>query len=532
MKPEVAQSHAKVLVVGGGPTGLALAIELTLRGVPVIVIEQTVDLHNIPKGQNLTQRTGEHFQRWGITSEIQAATHIPLSSGNQGMVTYGTLLSEHRYTWFQRSRVTKYYSASNFRLPQFETERVLRNRLCQLDPGSLHLGMTFTGMEQVAHGVRITALDSNNIVHEFTAEYVVGSDGSRSLVREQAGIGLEVDDHEETMSLIVFRSEELCRLTADHTDKSFFHVIAPGLRGYWQFLGRVDLKDHWFFHAPVSMGCANGGYDPAEQLYAMVGCAFEHEISYLGFWDLRFATASSYREGNVFIAGDAAHHHPPYGGFGINLGFEDVRNLGWKLAAVINGWGGSHLLDSYTAERKPVYEATANRFIKDMIKSDLEFTERYDPETDLEEFRRGWQQLSTSPQQEVMHYRPHYSGSPLVTGGRGGESCAGGIHTMRAATGYHLGPLEVSEGRNIHQLLSGDFDLICIDADRETLANYASQAEQAGIPLRVHAFENAETLSAWQARCILVRPDEYISLATMTHPDDITPALKKAAGHG
>ena len=121
-----------------------------------------------------------------------------------------------------------------------------------------------------------------------------------------------------------------------------------------------------------------------------VGQPFALELDYVGLWDLRVAIANDYRKGRAFVAGDAAHSHPPYGCYGINTGFEDARNLGWKLAAVIQGWGDEALLDSYYAERRPVFASTARDFIERFITEDRAFLETYNPDRDRAAFEAAW----------------------------------------------------------------------------------------------------------------------------------------------
>jgi hypothetical protein len=106
--------------------------------------------------------------------------------------------------------------------------------------------------------------------------------------------------------------------------------------------------------------------------------------------------ADEYRCGRAFIDGDAAHSHPPCGGFGVNTGFEDARNLGWKLAAALQCWAGSSLLDSCALERPPVFESTARDFIEKTIRSDKAFPEKYSPDRDLAEFERKWRERQTA----------------------------------------------------------------------------------------------------------------------------------------
>ncbi len=150
------------------------------------------------------------------------------------------------------------------------------------------------------------------------------------------------------MVLLVFRSTGLHRLLERFPGKSFYNVLHPDLNGYWQFFGRVDLGT-----APGSsmrrcrQDTTKDNFDFRGYLHAAVGAEFDVEFDHIGFWDLRVATADRYRSGRIFIAGDAAHSHPPYGGYGINTGLEDAANLGWKLAATLQGWAGERLLETY-----------------------------------------------------------------------------------------------------------------------------------------------------------------------------------------
>ena len=123
---------AEVVIVGGGPVGMGLAIELGQRGVRTLVVERYPQPQPIPKGQNLTQRTMEHFDFWGAEKELRAARTIPPSYGIGGLTAHGTLLGPHTYDWLQRELVKPYYYTANERLPQYATEAVLRRRVAEL----------------------------------------------------------------------------------------------------------------------------------------------------------------------------------------------------------------------------------------------------------------------------------------------------------------------------------------------------------------------------------------------------------------
>src|SRR4051795_9489278 len=149
------QSDSEVLIIGGGPVVLGLAIELGQRGVRCILVERYSSPQRIPKGQNLTQRTLEHFYFWGTEAELRAARTIPREYGIGGMTSYGTLLSPYHYDWLQRELVRPYYFTDNERLPQYATEAVLRRRAAALPAAETLYGWSFETLQQDADGVSI-----------------------------------------------------------------------------------------------------------------------------------------------------------------------------------------------------------------------------------------------------------------------------------------------------------------------------------------------------------------------------------------
>ena len=512
-----ARSHdAEVLIVGGGPVGMGLAIELGQRGVRCAVVERYAQPQPIPKGQNLTQRTMEHFHFWGAEKELRAARTIPPEYGIGGLTAYGTLLGPRSYDWLQRELVRPYYFTANERLPQYATEAVLRARVAQLPAVQTFFDWTAEGIAQDDGQVQAT------VVHRGTggrrtlrAAYLAGCDGSRSLVREQAGIRQELTDHDRRMVLLVFRSRELHRLLERFPGKSYYNVLQPELQGYWKFFGRVDLGTTWFFHAPVPMDATRDNFDFCRFVQEAVGAPFDVEFEHIGFWDLRFAIADDYRRGRVFIAGDAAHSHPPYGGYGVNSGLEDARNLGWKLAASLQGWGGPALLDSYSAERQPVFASTIRDFIAQSIASDRAFLETFDPARDAAAFDAAWQDRARGAAGEVHAFEPHYEGSPVVwgSGEPGRASSARGSHRFAARHGHHLAPAALAAGGDVYDRLGRGFTLLALGADRESEGNFRAAAEALGLPLEVVRDAGTAETARYEARWVLVRPDQFVSWA-------------------
>ncbi|MDE2792167.1 MAG: FAD-dependent monooxygenase [Paracoccaceae bacterium] len=519
-----------VLVIGGGPVGLGLAIDLLQRGVRCMVIEKSAEPHGIPKGQNLTQRTGEHFRAWGVSREIRKAAPIPRRVGSEGVTAYGSLLGPWHYPWLRRASVREFYAADNERLPQYCTEQVLRRRFDELasrHDSSAGYGM-LCGWE--AEDILVTGDGGSASIRNrddddharIKARFVVGCDGAGSRVRRAVGIEQDVEDHHKHMALLVFRSTQLDRLLSAFSDKSFFNVLTPELEGYWQFLGRVDLEGNWFFHAPVPHDATRETFDFHSYLHRVVGAAFDIEFRHVGFWDLRFSIARDYRDatGSAFIAGDAAHSHPPYGGFGINLGFEDARNLAWKLSAELQGWGGPSLLDSYTAERRPVFASTADDFIARLIREDAAFVRDFNPATDVEAFRAAWTRRAGDGNAEVSRFCPNYAGSPVVFGEPGAESGAAGIHDHTAQAGFHLSPLALPGGRSLVDVAGPGFTLVSVNADAGDVTAISNAASKAEIPLRIVETARTETTEKWRARLILMRPDGFVALAANSLESD------------
>lgn len=513
---------SQVLIAGGGPVGIGLAIELALRGVRSTVVERHVNIPPIPKGQNLTQRTMEHFRAWGVEQAIRDASPIPVSFGIGGLTAYGTLLSDWHYDWYQRVIVRPYYACDNTRLPQYATEAVLRARAAQLPEITLLTGWTVRDLVQHEAGVRVDIESDDGMRQTLEAPWVVGCDGARSVVRERAGITQTRDDHETRMVLLVFRSKSLNGLIARYRGKSFFNVLHPELKGYWQFFGRVDTGETWFFHSPVPAGTTRDNFNFHQYLESVVGASFDCSFDHIGFWDLRFEVANRYRAGRVLLAGDAAHSHPPYGGYGINTGFEDARNLGWKLAAVLDGWAGPELLDSYDLERRPVFESTARDFIRNFIEVDRQFLHDHDPVRDRADFDAAWAARAAGSPAEIQGFEPHYEGSPIVFGPPGGRCSAAGTHQFTARPGHHLAPQLAADGGNLFEKLGPGYSLMVLgesgDPQQAGLIGHwirsaETAASQSGVPLSVIRDASSSARDAYGATLVLVRPDEFVAWA-------------------
>jgi 2-polyprenyl-6-methoxyphenol hydroxylase-like FAD-dependent oxidoreductase len=521
----------QVIIVGGGPVGVGLAVELGLRGITCAVLERRPGLSNIPKGQNLMPRTLEHFHAWGIADELRAARVMPKGYPISGITAYGSLMSDYWYPPPQREQVRKYYFEDVERLPQYATERVLRDRMAQLPNVTTLFDYTAETIEQDAGGVRVTVVANADGRRETLAgEYLIGCDGSNSLVRTQAGIESGGVDFDELMVLAVFRSKDLHEALKRFPERATFNVMNPDLKGYWQFFGRVDVGEQFFFHAPVPRETTKDNYDFLGLLRRVAGFDLHAEFDYVGFWDLRVSVAETYQAGRVLIAGDAAHSHPPYGGYGLNNGLEDARNLGWKLAAVLQGWGGDALIRSYGEERRPIFQETGADFIAARIEADAKWLEAHNPERDKADFEAAWAARQARSGGSVMSYEPNYEGSPVIAGPPGGKSSAHGTHSFTARAGHHLAPQPLSSGRNVFEELGTGFTLLAFDAGDDAVQAFAAAASAAAVPLTVVRDSFAGGREVYERRLILVRPDEYVAWTGDAAPPDVPALLARVTG--
>ena len=522
----------QVVIVGGGPVGVALAVDLGLRGITCKVVERYKQLQNIPKGQNLTSRTLEHFFFWGIDDDLRAARVMPNNYPIGGVTAYDNLMSEYWSAPPGREQVIKFYNQPNDRLPQYQMEKVLRAKAATLPGVEIALGWQAEKIEQDANGVRVHIAERDGGGTDvIEAEYVVGCDGARSVVREQAGIERDGEDHDQAMCLAVFRSKELHEGLKRFPERTTYRAMHPDYKGYWQFFGRIDVGEGWFFHSPVPKDTTRDNFDFHGLIQKVAGFKFKAEFDYVGFWDMRITVAKQYRVGRVFIAGDAAHSHPPYGGFGVNNGLEDITNLGWKLAAALKGWGGETLLASYDEERRPVFKEIGDDFIGGVIASERKFLETYNPNRNKAEFEEKWKEFEGTQGGRVGRYEPHYEGSPVVWGPPGGRTSAHGQHMLKARIGHHLTPRPLSKGGDTFDELDLlGFTLLAFDADDATVSAFEAAAKAKQIPLKIVRDSYAGGREDYESKLILVRPDQYVAWMGNEAPADAAATLAKVVG--
>ncbi|MFT8814020.1 FAD-dependent oxidoreductase [Acetobacter fabarum] len=333
-----------VLISGAGAAGLTLAIDLARRGVSFQLIEQNGQPFNGSRGKGIQPRTMEIFEDLGIVDRMAAAggSYPPLCQYRPDGTHTVSLLTEADLF----PTAAEPYAAP-LMLPQFATEAVMRERLAELGHYP-HFGTQLTGFEQDAHGVtaRIEEKGREQVIH---ARFLVGTDGGRSFVRH----ALAIDFPGEALGVRAIVAD----VRLEGLDRSAWHRFQLDTPETQVMICPLAGTDLFQLQAPVAM---EGEIDlsPAG-LTALIGARtgrrdiIVRSVSWSSVYVMSARLADRYRVGRVFIAGDAAHVHPPTGGQGLNTSVQDAYNLGWKLASVLAG-APEALLDSYEAERRPV----------------------------------------------------------------------------------------------------------------------------------------------------------------------------------
>jgi 2-polyprenyl-6-methoxyphenol hydroxylase-like FAD-dependent oxidoreductase len=538
-----------VAIVGGGPAGLILAIELGRRGVPCVLLEEDPTPPTLPKANATTSRTMEHYRRLGFASEIRA---LGLPEDYPQDITYFTRYTGHelaRLPGLSRREAMAARGGADSRWPtpeplhrvqQMYIEAILKAQAERWPAADVRFGWRALGIERHDDGVTVEAEQlATGKTERIDARYAVGCDGPRSVVRAALGIAYEGSSREERefmggkMLAVYIRSP------------AFYGVVrAPLAWQYWAVNGEqralmnaIDGRGLWVLHVQLPREGADPAAYARESLVRATGREFPFEILGIAEWTAGYTlVAERFRRGRVFIAGDAAHLFTPTGGQGYNTSVDDVSNLGWKLAAVSQGWGGRELLSTYETERRPVAlrntrfaRAMADSIGRIALPSALEENGAAGDAARAALGERLHRHAATEFDIPGIHLGVFYSSLVVVT-----EGAPPPDHWHRyipsAAPGARAPHVWLEDDVSIFDRFGRDFTLVRFDASLD-VRTIEEAARRRGIPLAVLDVFSEEARDLYARDLALVRPDHHVAWRGDAAPDDADALLARVAGH-
>ena len=515
------RAAVQVIIVGSGPVGLGLAIELGHRGIRALVVERNDRVGYAPRAKTTNVRTREHMRRWGIAGDLAAAS--PLGVHYPSNVVFCTRLGGQLLTRLDNVNYCQpgrnpLYSEHGQWIPQYTVEEVMRSHAVTLAGIEIRFSTELVSFEYNELGVQARLRDlSSGAESVVTGDYLVGADGARSTVREAIGAQMSGVRAIARHRNVIFRAPGLADM----------HSLGPAIM-YWQvnedspsLVGQMDRDDRWTFMPQVA---PDSPKIPDNEMPALIrkatGINAQIEILSADEWVASRLIADRYRKGRVFLAGDACHLHPPFGGYGMNMGVADAVDLGWKLAAVLQGWGGPALLASYEAERRPVHELVMDEAVANhALLSDRLSRPGMDAATPAGEALRR----EVGARIQANKIREFYtlgvvlgsncSGSPIVVADGSAPPCRDFLNYRPSAHPGCLAPHAwLHDGASLYDRFGQGFTLLVVESGDETeIEAMRRAAGNAGVPLDVVQVELPVLAELYAARYALIRPDQYVA---------------------
>ncbi|MFE5796495.1 FAD-dependent monooxygenase [Streptomyces sp. NPDC056503] len=341
------EEETEVLVVGGGPVGLALGLDLARRGVGFVLVEAGDGRITHPKVSTVGPRAMELFRRWGVADAVRGAGWPPGHTLDVAWVTAvgGHELHRLRFGTVAERPPPAHTPEPETVCPQHWLVPLLRRRLGVRPDGPVRLGTRLTGFHSTPDGVRASLTDAAGARTTVRARYLVGCDGAASPVRKACGIDSPERHATRTLRNVLFRAPGLVERLGERAALVHFVTEPGGLRYPLRAMDGRDL---------YRLTCPPGPAEALRVIRRALAVDVPVEVLSDTEWHLTHRVAARYRDGRVLLAGDAAHTLSPSGGFGLSTGIGDAADLGWKLAAELAGWAGPGLLDTYESERRPV----------------------------------------------------------------------------------------------------------------------------------------------------------------------------------
>ena len=526
-----AANTTEVLVIGAGPVGLTLAVDLGRRGVRCTLIERKPAPEFLPKMERCNARTMEIFRRMGLSERIRASglrADVPMDVYVVLAMNEPPLLRlPYPSVSESRARIAACTDGSMPLEPyqlisQYTLEPLLKSIAESLPTVTVRYGCEFLELTQDASGVTAVVHDAAQ-PEAIRAAFVVGCDGGGSAVRKQLGIRLQGEGD----LLRLFQALYVC--------PALFDMIpigdGPGHGRHYHvaddkatFLIMQDSTRHWTLHATVERP-----EDMAAQFERTIGVPVEYEMLYAGQWKQNLLLADRYRDGRVFLAGDSAHLVIPTGGLGMNTGVGDAIDLSWKLQATLAGWAGPTLLDSYEIERRQVgdrnvaasrYASLGRRAWRSQYRPDIrDATPSGQAARDrLAEVANIEQRKTNEMIGAELGYR--YVGSPVIADEPDGPEHLFREYVPTTWPGSRLPHVWLTDGSALHDRIPDGYTLLRLGTTGANTSALERAMAATGAPFQTVTIDDAPPRDVYGYDFILVRPDLHVVWRGNQPPDD------------
>ena len=536
--------NASVIVVGAGPVGLALAINLGRAGIKTILLERNPEPQFLPKMERCNARSMEMFRRIGLSKKIRDAglrADCPMDVFIVEDLTKPALLEEKHpsiQTFQEKIRECRDLSMplEPYQLiSQYTLEPLLKAEAEALQSVEVLFGHELIEFSQSDDGVSVRFEDSDGQSKTLMAAYLVGCDGGSSPIRKQLGIKLRGEGGILELQQALFYCEELFERLP--------HGNGPGQGRHYHradadhtFLIMQDSTKHWSLHATVPDAEAM-----KRKFEEIVGFPVDYELLSCAPWRQNLLLADRYREGRVFLAGDSVHLVIPTGGLGMNTGVGDAFDLAWKLIGTLKGWGGPELLDSYEIERRQVGDRNvgASRYanVGRQKWRSIATDEIFSGTEAGESMKRKLIQVADSEQRKgnrmigaELGYR--YVDSPCIDNVPGGPEHRVGEYNPNVWPGSRLPHCWLDDGSALQDQLPETYILLSLGKKPLDTSKLRQSYEKIGAPVAEVRIESNRLRDLYGFDLLILRPDMHVAWRGNDAPPNPQEIASISTGHG
>ena len=528
-----------VLIAGAGPVGLSLAIELAYRGIRCLIVEQTDGSVDFPTTNLANTRTCEHLRRWGIAEIMRYQSGYPTDYPRNylfvtRMTGYEIARFNHPANGDPDAR-SPYSPEGRLWISKPYFDPVLHKHVAALTTVQLRYETVFESFQQEDKRVFCKIVDVKGGQEEWIeADYLVGCDGGRSKIRRALGIQYEGVFSQGMNVAVLFRSPLLEHTR--HGPAVQYQIINSQINGA---IAAVDGKELWRLNIRNIKEEQLDALNAPEKLRAALGENVPFELLAVRHWTGHCVVAERYQHDRVFLAGDAAHLNWPAGGFGMNTGIGDAVDIGWKLAAVLQGWAGPRLLDSYTTERKPIAMINVNEAAE--MRASFDHQTPFSPK--IEEDSEEGRELREEARAAIMRTRAkefqhdsagielgyRYENSPIcIADGTPPPPLDHGHYVPSTWPGSRAPHLWLNDGRSTLDLFGKGF--VLLGFTEGPTSSFTDAAQRAGVPLEAIGIDDEKVRASYERNFVLVRPDGHVAWRGNEIPNNTKDIIDKVRG--